>query len=62
MKMKHTGSDFLMNLEDYIDKPKPETACFSKADSERVTELIVGMQCVFQIPAFAATIISGNGF
>ena len=43
-----------MNLEDYINKAKPEIACFSKADSDRVTELIVGMQCVFQIPALAA--------
>jgi hypothetical protein len=43
-----------MNLEDYINKAKPEAACFSKADSDRVTEFIVGMQCVFQIPALAA--------
>jgi hypothetical protein len=43
-----------MNLEDYINKAKPEIACFSKADSDRVTEFIVGMQCVFQIPALAA--------
>jgi hypothetical protein len=43
-----------MNLEIYINKAKPETACFSKADSDRVTEFIVGMQCVFQIPALAA--------
>jgi hypothetical protein len=43
-----------MNLEDYINKAKPEIACFSKAESDRVTEFIVGMQCVFQIPALAA--------
>jgi len=43
-----------MNLEDYITKAKPETACYSKADSDRVTEFIVGMQCVFQIRALAA--------
>jgi hypothetical protein len=43
-----------MNLEDYINKAKPEIAYFSKADSDRVTEFIVGMQCVFQIPALAA--------
>jgi hypothetical protein len=42
-----------MNLEEYINKAKSETACFSKGDSDRVTEFIVGMQCVFQIPALA---------
>jgi hypothetical protein len=42
-----------MNLEDYINKAKPKTACFSKADYDRVTEFIVGIQCVFQIPALA---------
>jgi hypothetical protein len=43
-----------MKLDDYINKAKPETACFSKADCDRVAEFIVGTQCVFQIPALAA--------
>jgi hypothetical protein len=50
-----------MNLEDYINKAKSETACFAKADCERVAEFIVGIMCIPD-PCFGCTIISGNGF
>lgn len=45
--------NFLKNLEDYMNKAKPEAAYFFEADGNRVMAFIVDMQSVDQIPALA---------
>ena len=51
--------NFLKNLEDYMNKAKPEAAYFFEADGNRVMAFIVDMQSVDQIPALAEPLFQG---
>jgi hypothetical protein len=53
--------NFLKNLEDYMNKAKPEAAYFFEADGNRVMAFIVEMQSVDQIPALAEPLFQGMG-
>ena len=53
--------NFLKNLEDYMNKAKPEAAYFFEADGNRVMAFIVDMQSVDQIPALAEPLFQGMG-
>jgi hypothetical protein len=45
--------NFLKNLDDYMNKAKPQAAYFFEADRNRVMAFIVDMQSADQIPALA---------
>ena len=53
--------NFLKNLEDYMNKAKPEAAYFFEADGNRVMAFIVEMQSVDEIPALAEPLFQGMG-
>jgi hypothetical protein len=53
--------NFLKNLEDYMNKAKPEAAYFFEADGNRVMAFIVEMQGVDEIPALAEPLFQGMG-
>ena len=45
--------NFLKNLEDYMNKAKPEAAYFFEAGGDRVAAFVVDIQSADQIPAMA---------
>ena len=49
--------NFLKNLEDYMNKAKPEAAYFFEADGDRVAAFVVDMQTPDQIPVLAEPLI-----
>lgn len=51
--------NFLKNLEDYMNKAKPEAAYFFEADGDRVMAFIVDIQSVDQISALAEPLFQG---
>jgi hypothetical protein len=53
--------NFLKNLEDYMNKAKPEAAYFFEADGNRVMAFIVDIQSADQIPALAEPLFQGMG-
>ena len=53
--------NFLKNLEEYMNKVKPEAAYFFEADGDRVAAFVVDIQRVDQIPSFAEPLFQGLG-
>jgi hypothetical protein len=53
--------NFLKNLEDYMNKAKPEAVYFFEAGGERVAAFVVDMQSADQIPALAEPLFIGLG-
>jgi hypothetical protein len=53
--------NFLKNLEDYMNKAKPEAVYFFEAGGERVAVFVVDMQSADQIPALAEPLFIGLG-
>ena len=53
--------NFLKNLEDYMNKAKPEASYFFEADGNRIMAFIVDLQTVDQIPSFAEPLFQGMG-
>ena len=45
--------NFLKNLEDYMNKAKPEAAYFLPLDGDRAMAFIVNMESNYQVPSFA---------
>jgi hypothetical protein len=52
--------NLLKNLEDYMNKVKPEAAYFFEADGNRVMAFIVAIQSNDQIPALAEPLFQGQ--
>jgi hypothetical protein len=53
--------NFLKNLEDYMNKTKPEATYFFEAGGDRVAAFVVDMQSADQIPALAEPLFIGLG-
>ena len=53
--------NFLKNLEDYMNKAKPEAAYFFEAGGDRVAAFVVDMQTPDQIPVLAEPLFTGLG-
>lgn len=53
--------NFLKNLEDYMNKVRPEAAYFFEAGGDRVAVFVVDMQTPDQIPAVAEPLFVGFG-
>jgi hypothetical protein len=53
--------NFLKNLEDYMNKAKPEAAYFFEANGDRVAAFVVDMQTTDQIPVLAEPLFTGLG-
>jgi hypothetical protein len=53
--------NFLKNLEDYMNKAKPEASYFFEADGNRIMAFIVDLQTVDQIPSLAEPLFQGMG-
>jgi len=53
--------NFLKNLEDYMNKAKPEAAYFFEAGGDRVAAFVVDMQTPDQIPVLAEPLFVGWG-
>ena len=53
--------NFLKNLEDYMNKAKPEAVYFFEAGGERVAAFVVDIQSGDQIPALAEPLFIGLG-
>jgi hypothetical protein len=51
--------NFLKNLEDYMNKTKPEATYFFEAGGDRVAAFVVDMQSADQIPALAEPLFIG---
>lgn len=45
--------NFIRNVEEYIDKTKPEAVCFIDAGGDGLAVYIVNIQSIYQIPQFA---------
>jgi hypothetical protein len=56
-----TDPNLLKNLEDHMNKVKPEAAYFFEADGNRVMAFITDMQSADQIPALAEPLFQGMG-
>ena len=53
--------NFLKNLEDYMNKTKPEAAYFYEAGGDRVSEFVVDMQTPDQMPDIGEPLFIGTG-
>jgi hypothetical protein len=53
--------NFLKNLEDYMNKTKPEATYFFEAGGDRVAAFVVDIQSADQIPALAEPLFIGLG-
>jgi hypothetical protein len=53
--------NFLKNLEDYMNKAKPEAAYFFEADGDRVAAFVVDLQSADQIVVLAEPLFNGMG-
>ena len=53
--------NFLKNLEDYMNKAKPEATYFFETGGDRVAAFVVDMQSADQIPALAEPLFIGLG-
>src|SRR5712692_4632984 len=53
--------NFLKNLEDYINKVKPEASYFFESDGDRVAAFVVDMQSTDQIHTFAEPLFQWMG-
>jgi hypothetical protein len=53
--------NFLKNLEEYMNKAKPEASYFFEANGERVMVFITEIQTNDQIPALAEPLFQGMG-
>ena len=54
-------TNFLKNLEEYINKVKPEAAYFMPLDGHRATCFIVNVESNDQIPTIAEPLFQGMG-
>jgi hypothetical protein len=52
---------FLKNLEDYMNKAKPEAAYFFEADGDRVAAFVVDLQSADQIVVLAEPLFNEMG-
>jgi hypothetical protein len=53
--------NFLKNLEEYMNKAKPEASYFFEAEGERVMTFVVDMETADQIPGLAEPLFQGMG-
>ena len=53
--------NFLKNLEDYMNKTKPEAAYFFEAGGDRVCAFVVDMQTPDQMPDIGEPLFIGMG-